>query len=375
MRILIFLACLAAAAPCLGGEAIPQVELQALDRAISRELNQNVLGSQVLGDLQRLRHRLERIQHSSGDPRHAALAPLAVGEDSIAQTLAQLEAEAGNGNRSALRSLALYQVFLGNPETALRHWERLGQTSAADTSHQILSAYLKLALGEYNAARAHLDEASRLMDTRTQLVLSEPVFCENIGGYRLYDRRGEKDFLPGEDTLVYVEVDGADFVTLPDGDVECRLMFGLKLTNDSDRVVWSETSYGEYSPLFNGPVRDLHTALTWRVPNDLVPGVYALAVEAVEESSKRRGESRIEFTVARRATNSAPRPGANALTPDMRRSIQDAQRQFPGTSIQLPPQKLPSQTMEFENRFKSNDELESEYRDLIKRYERMQGVN
>lgn len=357
------------AAPCMAGEPIPQVEIQALDRAITRELNQNILGSQTLGDLQRLRHRLDRLQQAGGDPRQTALAPLAVGEDSIANTLAQLEEEAKNNNRSALRSLALYQMFLGNPETALRHWERLGQTNANDTSYQILSAYLQLALGEYSAARSHLDEAAKLMDTRTQLALSAPIFCDNIAGYRIYTRREEKEFLPGEDTLVYVEVDGADFTLLPDGDAECRLMFGMKLINDAGRIIWSETNYGEYAPLFNGPIRDLHTALTWRIPNDLVPGLYTLTVEAVEDSSKRRGENAIDFTVARRPTNPETRPGAG-LTPEMRRSIDEAGRQFPGTSVQLP-----LQSPEFENRFKSSEELESEYRDLIRRYERMQGSN
>ncbi len=361
------LAVVVCAGAVLAGEPVPQVELQALDRAISRELNQNVLGSQTLGDLQRLRHRLERMQFPN-ESRQAALAPLAAGDDSISQTLAQLEAEAANNNRSALRSLALYQMFLGNPETALTHWEKLGANSGGDTAYQILSAYLNLALGEYNSARAHLDDASRLMDSRTQLVLSEPRFCDNIAGYRLYVAREEKEFLPGEDTLIYVEIDGAEFATLPDGDSECRLMFGIKLTNDAGRVLWSEPNYGEYAPLFQGPIRDLHTALTWRIPNDLVPGLYTLTVEAVEDATKRRGESAISFTVARRATNPETRPGANTLTPEMRKAIQSAQQQFPGAAVQLP-----AGNPEFENRFKSDSDLQKEYRDLIRRYEQMQG--
>lgn len=368
----VFLLFLAAAGSFVGaGEPIPHVEIQALDRAIARELNEKALGSQTLGDLQRLKYRLEKFLQPPGTARQAALAPLTVGEDSISQTLAQLESEAQNNNRSALRSLTLYQIFLGNPETALGYWEKVGQGNPNDIAFQILSAYIKLSLGEYNPARESLDAAARLMDTRTQLAISRPVFCENIAGYRLYVPREKKDVLPGEDVLVYVEVDGADFKSTGDGYSECQIMFGLKLKNDIERVVWSETNYGEYSPVFNGPIRDLHTALTWRVPNDLGPGVYTLTVEAVEDSSKRRGENSVSFNVAKRATNAETRPGAGAgagYTPEMRKTIEEAQRQFPGASTEF--QLLNNKDLM--QRFESDArQYDSEKFDLIRRGEQM----
>lgn len=337
MRSLFLLfACLAAAAAHAGERAsvIPAAQLQALDRAIARESNANELGSQTLGDLVRLRNSLEAMkQPKSG--REAALEPLPR-ESSMDAHIARLEEEASQGNRASARSLTLYLLSMNNAEQARTVWRRMGPASTSDLPHQLIAAYIDLALGEYNAARTGLEAAQRMIDARANLELSAPVFCENIAGYRLYVPRPQKELLPGEETLIYVEVDGADFQQLADGYSECRIMFGLSLTNDAGRTLWSEPNYGEYAPVFNGPIRDLHTALSWRIPNDLVPGLYRLRVEAVEQSSKRSGERSMEFTVARRSTNPETRPGAglsgadSRIPPGAEQTIRDAQKAFPG---------------------------------------------
>ncbi len=314
---------------------VPHAELQALDRAIERELSRPELGSQTLGDLQRLRHRLVNSRPSLSPDRVVALEPLT--PVASGDTIARLQAEAESGSRSAERSLALYQLFLNQPEQALQTWRRMGPANQTDAAYQLLSAYMELAVGEHNAAVTHLEDASRLIATRTSLALSTPIFTTNVAGYRLYEERTGGDLLPGEDTLLYVEVDGVDFFDTSDGGVECRLMFGISLRNEAGAVVFSEPNYGEYAPYFNGPIRDLHTALTWRVPNNVTSGRYTVRVEAVEQSSKRRGESELEFTVGHRATNPTPRPG-DRLPPAYDKVIRDAGRAFPGADTPaLPP--------------------------------------
>lgn len=312
-------------------DAVSSAELQALDRAISREHNTNELGSQALGDLYRLRRRLESLQQqptTTKSEREASLEPLSR-DDSLQSLLNRLQDEAKTGDRAAFRSLALYYLFRNNPEQARVIWQRMGPASTSDLPYQLISAYLELALGEYNSARASLETAQRMIDSRTSLELSKPVFCENVAGYRLYVPRPPKEFLPGDETLIYVEVDGADFHPLPDGYSECRLMFGLKLMNDLGRTLWGEPNYGEYAPAFVGPIRDLHTVLSWRIPNDLEPGLYRLHVETMEQDSKRRGESVVEFNVARKSTNPETRVGSN-LPPGYERTIRDAEKTFPG---------------------------------------------
>lgn len=339
-----------------GAASVPQVEIQALDRAITRELGEAKLGSQTLGDLQRLKFRLEQLRDSGQSEALAELQPLDPGAPSPGD-IPRLEREAADGARPALRSLALYRLYQNNPEEALKIWRRLGESSPNDLAHQILAAYIELALGEYNAAARHLESAVTLVGTRSGLELSKPIFCDNVAGYRLYVPRQEGGLLPGDNLLLYVEVDGADFHSLPGGEYECRLMFGLKLRNQSGVTLWAEPNYGEYAPVFNGPIRDLHAALTWRVPNDLVPGEYTLLVDAVEDSSKRRGETETTFFVAKRPTNPDPGLGGGRGGMDVNRALQDASKMFPGATPQFQPESYDVDS------FKQTDD----YRDLLRR--------
>ena len=136
--------------------------------------------------------------------------------------------------------------------------------------------------------------------------------------------------MPGEEVLIYIEVEGAEFAPAPEGGVGCRLMFGLTLKNDHQGTAWHEAKYGEYAPVFEGGIRDLHAALTWRVPNDLQPGRYHLTVQAVEDATKRLGENLISFNVGRRATNPEQRPTAGYGGPDIGRAVNEANRAFQG---------------------------------------------
>lgn len=340
---------------------IPLAELQALDRAIARELNSGQLGSQTLGDLTRLKNRLVRLQAQPASERDAALKPLA-GEETSGRLRERLEAEAAAGDRAAKRSLALYYIFANEPEKALTQWRQMGRSSGYDLSYLLISSYLEFALGEYNSGRRNLETAMRLMDSRTGLEVSAPVFCTTIAGYRLFSPKGDAPLLPGDETLLYVEVEGAEFRS-GSGGSECQLMFGLTLKDEAQATVWAEPSYGEYAPLFSGPIRDLHAALTWRVPNNLLPGRYSLHVEALESASQRRGEGLVAFTVAKRETNPETRPGIAAPLPrGASQIIRDANRAFPGAPSPLP-----------EPLLRRDEEYYKQF-DLLQQYEKNQRV-
>ncbi|GEM_PF-2261329 len=340
---------------------IPASELQALDRAISRELNSGNMGSQTLGDLYRLKNRLIQLRQSAKSETARALEPLDSG-DSQRQQLNRLEAEAAAGGRAAKRSLALYYLFLNEPEKALSQWRDMGKATEHDLSYLLISAYLEFALGEYNTGHGNLEKALRFMETRSSLAVSTPILCDTVAGYRIYAERGNKRVMPGEDVLLYVEIDGVEFSSLNDGSSECKLMFGLKLYDDNQSVVWAESNYGEYAPTFSGPIRDLHAALTWRVPNDLSPGRYHLTVEAVEDSTKRRGEAVLDFTVEKRDTNAEKRPTAGLApmpSPQLPQSYYDAQNAFPGAPFV--PNPNPSGGMRDTDMYKQQFDLLQQY--------------
>ena len=247
--------------------------------------------------------------------------------------LASLEADAGTGGRAARRALALYYLLLNEPEKAGEQWRQMGRGSERDVSYRLMSAYIELALGEHNAGRASLVAAMSLLEAGSPLKVSNPVFSQNVAGYRIFQPYRGGPFLPGDDVLLYVEVEGATFVDSPEGGSECALMFGLKLVNDSQATVWAEPNFGEYAPLFNGPIRDLHAALTWKIPNNLEAGRYHIRVEALEESTKRRGEGVTSFEVAKRPTNPETRPTGMFDPSSLPRGFSEMQNAFPGAPV------------------------------------------
>lgn len=369
----LILALLSGWGPAAAGEAegpIPAAELSALDRAIELEFNTSRHGSQTLADLQRLKFRLMRMQTATPaatDARSPALLPIHP-DDSQARILERLLADAATGDRPAQRSLALYYLYLNEPEKALAEWRRMGRASEADLPYLLISAYLELALGEYAAVRERLAVAERLMDSRASLAVSHPGFCLNVAGYRVFTPRGSEDFLPGEDTLIYVEVDGADFHETADGGRECRLMFGLKLQNENRQTLWAEPNYGEYAPFFSGPVRDLHAALSWRVPNELRQGRYHLRIEAVDQESRRRGEAVLGFNVGKRDTNPEPAVAVPSAAPSparIDRAQQEANQTFYGG--------FRAESGKDSSRLRSDFEKNMEF-ELIRQNERMQRV-
>lgn len=317
------------------GETIPPAEIQALDRAISRELNSGALGSQVLGDLTRLRNRLA---HLNSSPAAAPVAQAGGGEagDPQVTLLGALEREAGGGGRSARRALAFFYMYLNEPEKAREQWRLMGKGSEYDISYLLISSFLEIALGEHNVGRASVESALSMLQARSPLKVTNPIFCQNVAGYRVFEPVKANNFLPGDDILIYVEVEGAQFSDSREGGSECSLMFGLKLKDDNQGTVWAEPNFGEYMPLFNGPIRDLHAVLTWKVPNNLEPGRYHLTVEAVEEATRRRGEGVTGFEVGRRPTNPEKRPtgwidpkALEALPPN----FSEMQSVFPGAPV------------------------------------------
>jgi hypothetical protein len=313
--------------------AIPGDELTALDRAINRELNTGSLGSQTLGLLVRLRSRIARFN----SPPAAATSPEESGESLRLALRQELEGAVSQGGRGARRDLAFYYLFLNDPEAAREQWNRLGRAGELDLLYPLVSAFIDLTLGERQYAGKNLESTLAVLAASLPLRVSPPVFCQSIAAFRVYAPRPGEPFLPGEDALLYVEIEGARFSDSSEGGSECQLRFGLKLRDDNQGTVWAEPDFGEYAPLFNGPIHDLHAALTWKIPHNLEAGRYHLTVEALERSSNRRGEGVVAFSVAKRPTNPekglSASPAALSFPPDAARLGEV----FPGAPLPVLP--------------------------------------
>ncbi|MDR3078289.1 MAG: hypothetical protein LBV15_05965, partial [Planctomycetota bacterium] len=167
-----------AAATAPSGEDMLTVtpsEIQALERLINREASRPTPDAAAYGELMRLKNRLLRMRAAASESdRRQALAPLMTADPHLAGLREKLEDAAKSGGRAEQRSLALFHLFLNEPEKALELWRKMGRATTYDMSHLLISAYLEFALGEYVVARNDLSAAMALMDARTSLEISPP---------------------------------------------------------------------------------------------------------------------------------------------------------------------------------------------------------
>lgn len=297
------LICALSAISALAGEVVTTGELTALKRAISREASSTNYDPQTLADLTRLQAKLIQMNASVGAPAGASA------EDPSRQLLAHLMQAAGKGaGRAERRALAYYYLYLNEPEKAMEQWKLAGSSGQTDLVYPLVSGLLNIVLGELTLARRDLEMTLSSLEARLPLRIGSLVFCRTIAGYREAIPRDPGPLLPGEDVLVYAEVEGAQFQSLAGGGADCELEFSIKILDDEQRTVWAEPNFGVYSPEFMGPIRDLHTALTLRIPNDLAAGRYQLVIDVMEPRSNRRGSAAIGFDVKKRPTAQETRP-------------------------------------------------------------------
>jgi len=199
--------------------------------------------------------------------------------------------------RPARERLTSLYVLQEDWEAALEHLTRIGPVSDRDLCHPLLLGYVYLHLGDYAKADACLARLDSLLHEYRTLQVSAPVFCSEIRGYRLYTPAPDA-CAPGQDVLVYVELQGVTFAAEAGGMASCSMAFGLAIKDDAQREIWSQPEFGNYAPNFRGPVRDLHATISVRIPNHLAEGRYHLFVTCTDVRSKKTGEAAAAFRVA-----------------------------------------------------------------------------
>ncbi len=202
------------------------------------------------------------------------------------------------GDRRARDSLALYYLFLDRPQEAVRLYLDMGPAAPQDIFHPLLTAYAYLRLGAYADAGRYLDRLAPLMRERRPLRVSPPVLCKSVTAYRLYEPLSNATLRPGASSLLYIELDGVSFRPTGDGGSACSLTFGLEVRDEMQNLLWERPDYGDYTHAFQGPVRDMHATVIFRVPSDLPPGRYSVFVHCRDRYSNQSGTGDASFSVA-----------------------------------------------------------------------------
>jgi tetratricopeptide (TPR) repeat protein len=237
------------------------------------------------------------------------------------------------GDRRAKESLALYYLFLERPEEAVRLYLDLGPASPQDIFHPLLTAYAYLRLGAYADAGRYLDRLAPLMRERRPLRVAPPVLCSDVTAYRLYEPLRDETLRPGGTAWLYIELDGVAFRPTGTGRSACSLRFGLEVRDALQNRLWERPDYARWVPEYQGPVRDMHAVVLFRVPADLPAGRYSVFVHCRDLNSGQSGTGDAAFSVggASLAPQEEPRAGGGGAAPEARTerpSIEEERRRL-----------------------------------------------
>jgi hypothetical protein len=215
---------------------------------------------------------------------------------------------ADRNSREARLTYARYCLFANKPLEARKELEKTGPADEKDLLYPLLLAYTHILLDDYPRAEKYLRQIELGMVQERELRLSPPVFCSEINAYRLYTPQPDDAFQPGDNTLVYVEVDGTGFRRTETGAAFCDLGFSLCVKDEKQKIVWESPDHGQWRHTYRGPVRDLHVSIWLRFPVDLPPGNYSLFVTCRDHVNNGEGRADTAFTLGNAPRINTPPP-------------------------------------------------------------------
>ncbi len=261
-----------AAAKSPAAKAKDSHELRELRRWVAAQMKKGELpkaeGDRILKMLVRLRAAKNKLSRSESE-RQLIEALKDILRDKVVRD---------KTSREARESLAMFYLFLEEPDKALVHLRKAGPASELDFYYPLRLAYTQLRLGVYQKGAAYLKQVERLLAARTPLRLSTPAFCSSIVSYRIYTPHAGAFLRPGEIVLVYIEITGVALRQNAGGASSCSLSFDLAIKDSFQRPLWSKPEYGSWNRTYQGPVRDMHVSITLRIPSQIPLGRHHLTV-------------------------------------------------------------------------------------------------
>ena len=207
--------------------------------------------------------------------------------------------KAQNDERNRYNQLMAVRVLLnlGEPLEALNFFKNTQSASTDDIEWPLLALQIFLQLGDYSKAAIYASTIDKLLGKRTPLTLSTPVHVDQVQSYRLYTPYSGGDLKAGETLILYIEVNGARFKIQQQGVYSCNLQFALELRDELQNVIERQDNYGSYTPEYNGPIRDLHATIYYRIPPGLQAGDYTLIVKCADAYGQAWAESDFLFSL------------------------------------------------------------------------------
>jgi hypothetical protein len=140
-----------------------------------------------------------------------------------------------------------------------------------------------------------LREASSQLAAASPLDLRNMAFCRSVDSFGVYTKFDDDPFQPGQEVLLYVEIDNFHSVSTPQGYVT-SLEASYQILDAAGRRVAEHTFPLEQETCQNRR-RDYFIPYRMWMPKKIDPGIYTLQLTVQDTQAQKFGQASIQFTI------------------------------------------------------------------------------
>mgnify|MGYP001097145665 CR=1 FL=1 len=144
-------------------------------------------------------------------------------------------------------------------------------------------------------AKIHLGAASGRLGELAPLLVRNLTFITRVQSYGVYEPFDKNEFVPGQDVLLYAEVENFKSEETPRGFFTV-LQGRYQIFDQGGRQV-AEQDLSTTEEYCRNPRRDFFLGYFLRIPKGLSPGRYRLQLTVVDVKSQKVAQSSLDFTI------------------------------------------------------------------------------
>ena len=141
-----------------------------------------------------------------------------------------------------------------------------------------------------------LNAALKQIREEAYLSIKNAAFCRKITYFGNYERFLRNEFTPGQEVLLYTEIE--NFVSVPtaDGEYRTSLKSVIEITDPKGKIVWQKM-FPPTEDFCRNPRRDYFHNYQFRIPEEISMGTYVLKLTIADELSQKRVSNSLNFVV------------------------------------------------------------------------------
>ena len=213
------------------------------------------------------------------------------------------EGESEADRASRLIKLRHLMVLSGDPDSAVEQIEGMNQSEQEYLRHQLLGLWTMIdpqghpvASRRFSTAIPQIREAAKFAAAATDsLEVRSLAFCTEIQAYGQVKPFNSNRFDPGQQVILYCEIENFTAVTQDDG-YETHLQGSYDLFNDKDEKVVSQLLPADQQTSANY-LRDYFIAYQMHLPEQLSKGKYRLQLTMEDVHGKKYGQASIPLEI------------------------------------------------------------------------------